>query len=267
MKKWAKVTAVIFGALIITALGIDASDTLQGKSGTLLSSVIKTTDACGPGMVAVSAIPGVTCVDIYEVSTSKGCPVVVPGNTLESHKNTETKDCLPISEAERDPWTFVTRDQAIQLCSRAGKRLPSSAEWYALSSGMTDVETSCNVASNKLAQSGSFEACVSPVGAFDMVGNVWEWVSDDVIDGTYNARALPQSGYVNQVDNTGIAVSTMDTENELYGSDYFWMGGAGAFGMIRGGFYGSGEDAGLYTVHADTKTDAGSAGIGFRCVR
>ncbi len=265
--KWVKVSLVIFGALVVTALGIDASDTLQGKSGTLLSSVIKTTEGCGPGMVGVEAVPGVTCVDIYEVSTGDACPVASPGNTLESHKNTETRECSPVSEGEREPWVFVTRDQATQLCSRVGKRLPTSAEWYALSSGMADVESSCNVDSNAVAPAGTNDLCTTPGGAYDMVGNVWEWVSDDVIDGMYNARAIPANGYVDQIDNSGVAVSTKDSENELYGNDYFWSIGEGAFGMIRGGFYGSGKDAGLYTVHAGTKTDAGSQGIGFRCVR
>lgn len=265
--KWVKTTLVVFGALIVTALGIDAADTLQGNGGTLLSSVIKTTEGCGPGMATLDAVPGVTCVDLYEVSTSKDCPVTLPGNTLQSHKNTETKDCIPVSEAKREPWTFVTRDQAMQLCARAGKRLPSNAEWHALTIGMAEVEATCNVSSNKLAMTGSFDVCTAPSGAYDLVGNVWEWVSDDVINGVYNARALPESGYVDQIDNTGIALRTNDIENELYGSDYFWTGGEGAYGMIRGGFYGSGEDAGLYTVHADTKTDAGSQGIGFRCVK
>jgi hypothetical protein len=37
--------------------------------------------------------------------------------------------------------------------------------------------------------------------------------------------------------------------------------------MIRGGFYSSGEDAGLYTINASIPTSFATQGIGFRCVQ
>jgi formylglycine-generating enzyme required for sulfatase activity len=267
MKKWAKVSLVIVGALIVTALGIDAADTLTGNGGTLLSSVVSTKNGCGVGMVSVDSVLGISCVDSYEASTGKECPALLPSNSLESYKNADTKACVPVSEEERTPWAFVTRDQAMQLCARAGKRLPTSAEWYALSLGMAETEASCNVQEGAVKETGNKSECVTPEGVHDMVGNLWEWVSDDIIDGNYNNRSLPMSGYVTQVDNTGVAIVTEMNENEAYGKDYFWSSETGAFGMIRGGFYGSGEDAGLYTVHADTLTNAANAGIGFRCVK
>lgn len=267
MKKWAQVSLVIVGALIITALSIDAADTLTGKGGTLLSSVIGAPSGCGEGMISVQTVPGVSCVDLYEVSPSSHCPTLSPQSSLESHKNVETKECTAQSQAGIEPWVYVTRDQAAQLCARSGKRLPTSAEWYALASGMVDVERSCNVHGGHMLRTGELLDCVSPVGAYDFVGNVWEWVSDDVTDGQYNNRSLPQSGYVLQVDNTGIALETGQHEEELYGNDYFWSNSDGVYGVIRGGFYASGKDAGMYTAHMDTPTNAANAGIGFRCVR
>jgi Sulfatase-modifying factor enzyme 1 len=265
--KWGRIVLVIFGALIITALGIDAADTLQGKSGTLLSQVIKTESGCGPGMLVVDAIPGITCVDQFEVSSGKECPIDVPSNSIESQKNADTRECVPESVKGSTPWGFVTRDQALQLCARVGKRLPTASEWYGMSLGMTDVESSCNVSSKAVSLTGSRDTCVTPYGAHDLVGNLWEWVSDDVIDGVYNSRSLPQNGYVEQVDNAGIATLTNTEEQELYGKDYFWTPDTGVFGMVRGGYYDSGSDAGLYAVHADTPTNAASIGIGFRCVK
>jgi formylglycine-generating enzyme required for sulfatase activity len=265
--KWGKIVLVIFGALVITALGIDAADTLTGKGGTLLSQVIKSDTRCPKGMLPIDTIPGVSCIDQYEVSTSELCPNIDPRNMLESYKNVETKDCKAESAKGRLPWSFVTRDQAAQLCARGSKRLPTSAEWYALSMGMVDVESSCNVKSGTLKTSGSEPECVSPEGAFDLVGNVWEWVNDDVIDGVYNNRTLPTNGYVTQIDNRGIAVQTAPSENELYGGDYFWSSQSGAFGIVRGGYYDSDGDAGIFSVHADTAPNAASAGIGFRCIQ
>jgi formylglycine-generating enzyme required for sulfatase activity len=265
--KWGRIILVIFGALIVTALGIDAADTISGKDGTLLSQVIRTENGCGLGMVAVDAIPGISCVDQFEVSPGKECPVATPSNSIESQKNTDTKECFAESAKGKTPWGFVTRDQAFQLCARAHKRLPTASEWYGLSLGMTDVESSCNVTSKSVALTGSRELCVAPHGAYDLVGNLWEWISDDVINGTYNSRTLPQNGYVEQIDNTGIAVMTNVAEQESYGNDYFWASNEGVFGIVRGGYYDSGSDAGVYSVHADTPTNAASIGIGFRCVR
>ena len=77
--KWGKGILVIFGALIITALGIDAADTLNGSQGTLLSQVIsKDGGICPPGMSVVTNVPTLTCVDTYEVSAGEKCPAQNP---------------------------------------------------------------------------------------------------------------------------------------------------------------------------------------------
>lgn len=266
--KWGRVILVIFGALVVTALGIDASDTLRGADGTLLSRVIREGDgACPLGMVTVEHVPSVTCVDAYEASAGEGCGIGVPAQMLETQRNMQSKDCAPVSKEGALPWSYVTRDQAMQLCARAGKRLPTAEEWYALGLGMTDVESSCNVSSGAVVRTGSSASCTSPDSVSDLVGNVWEWASDDVINGTYKSFTLPGEGYVLQVDAGGMATAVGETPQELFESDYFWSRTDGAYGIIRGGYYASGADAGLYAVHADTLPTTASAGIGFRCVR
>ena len=92
-------------------------------------------------------------------------------------------------------------------------------------------------------------------------------MSDDVINGTYKAVTLPPSGYVAQADASGIAVVSSEEPQELFGNDYFWSREEGAYGVIRGGYYDSHEDGGIYTVHADTLPTTASIGIGFRCVK
>jgi formylglycine-generating enzyme required for sulfatase activity len=100
-----------------------------------------------------------------------------------------------------------------------------------------------------------------------MVGNVWEWVDETVNGATYRERPLPPEGYVTEADAEGVAIATdAQTGSELYGNDYFWSKSEGVFGMIRGGFYGSDLDAGLYTVNASVPTNFATQGVGFRCV-
>jgi formylglycine-generating enzyme required for sulfatase activity len=115
-------------------------------------------------------------------------------------------------------------------------------------------------------KTGKGEECVSAVGAEDTLGNVWEWVSDDVIEGKLGGRELPATGYVAQVDSEGIATLTSQEPSDLFSQDYFWSQLTGAFGMIRGGFYGSKSDAGVYAIHADTLPTTSGTAIGFRCV-
>jgi hypothetical protein len=266
--KWARFIGVSMGALIITALGIDAADTMRGSQGTLLSQVINMEKGeCSKGMISVSNIDTLTCVDAFEASTGDKCPVQTPENVLGSVQNLESSLCVPESSMQRPPWRFITREQAMRSCARVGKRLPTSAEWYALALGLSSIDASCNVNKGQVARTGEHDACVTPQGAYDLVGNVWEWVSDDIMSGKYRDSNLPDSGYVTQVDADGMAIATGNTEDPLFNADYFWSRSDGTFGVIRGGYYDSGSDAGIYSVHADTLPTTASPGIGFRCVK
>ncbi len=253
-------------ALILTTFSIDATDTLTGKGGTMLASLIGTqTEICPAGMIPVSGALTFTCVDEFEASVQEDCTVVNPSSQYDTEINLSKSDCVPTSEVGNEPWRFVDREQAAILCTRAGKRLPSASEWYQFSLGTT--KDSCNIASGDISAAGEYETCISAARVKDTVGNVWEWVSDDVIEGVYQGRELPGTGYVSQVDSSGMATITQEeTSTEIKG-DYFWTSGTGAFGIIRGGFYGSKDDAGTYTVHAQTPPNFSGAAVGFRCVK
>lgn len=266
--KWLKGGAVILGAVLITALGIDASDTLSGSSSTLLGQVIGIhATTCPSGMLEVPTANSFTCVDEYEASASKECPHPDPKNEQQTRENLESATCGSVSEAQRSAWGYISREQAVAACMRSGKRLPESGEWYTISVGTPDDQNICNSNSAGAVRTGERAQCVSAVGAHDTLGNVWEWTSDDVVDGMHKGQILPEEGYVAQVNSQGVAVLTTQEPSPLFYKDYFWSSKEGTFGMLRGGFYGSRSDAGVYAVHARTLPTASGAAIGFRCVK
>lgn len=95
---------------------------------------------------------------------------------------------------ERFPVVNVSVDDAVAFCSWKSKetgmevRLPSYAEWERAAAGSNRFKYPWGNEWNEAAISSeknrrpfpvkSFELNRSPFGAFDMVGNVWEWTAD-----------------------------------------------------------------------------------------
>ena len=98
----------------------------------------------------------------------------------------KNRNIFAVSLAGVLPSAYITWFQAQQACKNSRKRLPTSAEWQAAAAGTPDpggddATRDCNTASTLThAPTGSREACVSSVGAFDMAGNLSEWVADSV---------------------------------------------------------------------------------------
>ena len=265
--KFLKIGLIIFLAVALTTLAIDASDTLTGKGGTLLAQLAGSENSvCPEGMIHIPAALTFSCVDEYEVSASSDCEVSVPKNNFDTNKNIEKTICKTTNNNTIEPWRNITREQASIMCARSGKRLPSATEWYQFALGTPPEK--CNINSDAIVAGEKYNECVSAVSVKNAVGNTWEWVSDDIIDGSYQGRTLPESGYITQVDSGGVATLTnKDVADELFNEDYFWSNSSGMFAMIRGGFYGSKSDAGVYTVHAHTLPTFSGNAVGFRCVR
>lgn len=152
------------------------------------------------------------------------------------------------------PSTYITWFQAAAAARNAGKRLPTNAEWQAAALGTPDLAddgaTTCNTAvEGSTVATGSRSTCVSDVGAFDMVGNMSEWVADWV------ARSTSCTTWDNSWNDDLQCLSGAATE-----------GSPGA--VQRGGSVGEGSDAGVYAINASypPNMDPHDA-IGFRAVR
>ena len=258
---------VTIGIIILTSLGIDATQYFEG-SGSALSILTEEAiqDSCPVGTIELSpGGVGKFCIDEYEAGIGDDCSISDVGTVADSAVNVNDPACLPVSEYGLKPWTNVTYHQAAALCAKAGKRLANNSEWYAAALGTPDNIEYCNL-DGIVRESSSESLCVSGLGVKDMIGNVWEFVDDKVSNGKFKDRDVPVTGYVLEVDGDGVALETGDDPRVEFNNDYFWSDNQGEKVMMRGGFYGSNLDAGVFAVHAGIDSSFSGEAIGFRCI-
>ena len=147
-------------------------------------------------------------IDKYEVTNGRYLEFVrstahrAPQHPTNKKRNLWDGGLMPESIAER-PVINVDWFDADAYCRWAGKRLPTEAEWEKAARGGDDrrfpwgnVEPTNKhlnynqqwIGEKTLMPVGSYEAGKSPYGAYDMAGNVWEWVAD-----WYDARYYEKS--------------------------------------------------------------------------
>ena len=266
-------------AIVLVTIGIDAADHYDNLSETIIGRMLFSTEEDGPcpaEMVYIKTDKGGFCIDKYEVSPSKNCPSQSVSNQENTRANLNTYDCVPASVAGAKPWRFVSQSQAIAACAKAGKRLPTDEEWYLASLGTPDKAddwqtNDCQVNNNWDSQpglTGSGQNCVSYAGAFDMIGNVWEWVDNAIFDGTCKGRPLPPAGYISGMNaEDAFPGHTAGSPDPAYYNDYFWVKTGGTRGIARGGYWGNESEAGQYSLYAVVPPAFSGSGIGFRCVK
>lgn len=169
--------------------------------------------------------------------------------------NDDGNDCdeiFAVSIPGVTPSSLITWFQAQQAAMNSGKRLLTNAEWQGAAAGTPDPgtdngTTDCNVASTfAVADTGSRSSCKSRFGAFDMVGNLFEWVADWVPLSTACVAAL-------------------------FAGDFNCLAGAsttsGPGALIRGGSFGFGSLAGVFAVDGDDAPSRADSDFGFRAAR
>ncbi len=274
---WKGLFVIIFSTGL-TTLAIHASDTFKNPGNTLLAGVGGANTPiphCPSDMVYVSSGERSYCVDRYEVSAGDKCPRSSPLNQFDTQTNLTSKDCEPVSKAGNTPWVNVPLHDALLLCAKVGKRLPTNKEWYRAALGTPDAVTPNDPSACALGRTGQSESdpsgehanCISSYGAYDMVGNVWEWVDGEVENGAYGTRELPQEGFIDEVDVEGVPTRIATTSNISFGEDYFFIDRSGVRGMIRGGFWSLKEKSGIYTINATIPTSFIGNAVGFRCAK
>jgi len=259
---WSAIVVLTAGVLLASQAAaqtaISAEGVIESKSGgfqypdgTVQTSAAVPMGACptldpSDEMIWVGGV----CIDKYEASI---WDAPVGGNQITGAIpcNSNGQDCVGVifarSVAGVGPRGSITWFQAQQALANSGKRLPSNAEWQMAVAGTPDHSGPCNTDSGDVRNTGSDPGCISGWGAFDMVGNLWEWV----------AQWVPAS-----TDCPGWGT---------FSDDFMCFAGAsttvqGPGALIRGGDLVSGASAGPFAIGGFFRPSS-SGTIGFRGAR
>jgi hypothetical protein len=247
---------------------------------------------CPSGMVS----SGSTCIDRFEASLWKirdlSCILLIrEGKKLPTHCIDEAtqvgingvdytdaqcqfngggcKGIFALSLPGVVPARSINYFIAAAACRNSGKRLPSNAEWQAAALGtpdpwpQDDPANQCNLSSPSIALTGTRTKCRSDVGAFDMVGNVIEFVADwgplATTGATWNVF-IP--GFGNDVSNIG-----GPPNGTIYGLPGTTLRGGSFSNVPNSG--GTGELAGVYAIDQNGAPNSigDATAAGFRCAK
>jgi hypothetical protein len=180
---------VIIGALVVSVGVVVAALMLRDKGG---SSSGKHETPVADAAPAVPDKPPAPVVKVTPIDAG------VPSRCSSADMVVWNDVCVDGYESPgkgRLPETGVSLDQAEATCERRGLRLCTEKEWVAACRGPNRASFpygtsaragACNTfrgASGEVASTGSHPDCKSASGAFDMAGNVAEWVAGGLVMG------------------------------------------------------------------------------------
>lgn len=150
---------------------------------------------------------------------------VCPPDTVRIGATDTALTCIEVGEypgLREIPRVAVTLAEARSLCAERARRLCTSAQWRRACSGVHgdrfpygpvhDGDT-CNEARSdgtgqNLSRSGARDRCISADGAYDLVGNVGEWVEDGTVLGGDATTRAPSCSTKSQPRPTDASPST-----------------------------------------------------------
>ncbi len=172
---------------------------------TLLLAACRPADECAEGMVPVPVVAGAPprCIDAYEVTVAG-----TPGSRDDPGSRS---GAVARSAPGVVPAIGISYSQAVAICAatpvvhpRTGavvgnKHLATAEEWQDAGDGIAGPggprypwgdelgPPRCALAPRQgpltttaTALTGSYPGCVGPTGAYDLIGNLWEWVDSGI---------------------------------------------------------------------------------------
>jgi sulfatase modifying factor 1 len=164
----------------------------------------------------MTLVAGRVCVDRWEATLEEGS-LDGGASPWSPFQNPGRRRVRAVSRPDVTPQGYISGEQAQAACREAGKRLCVLDEWLAACRGpmmftwpygMAYIARRCNegravhpvvqffgtatgvftfenmnhpginMQPDTVARTGAFSGCVSPWGAFDMAGNLHEWIAD-----------------------------------------------------------------------------------------
>ncbi len=172
---------------------------MKVPGGTYTMGSVDDVDASPTRQVTLSSF----YIDKYEVSVGEYRKCVQSGSCLTPLNSISTYCNYDKSGKDSHPVNCVEWTDAKKYCSWAGKRLPTEAEWekaargtdgrrYPWGESWDSARANGDMSVKSSSSVGSYANGVSPYGAYDMAGNVAEWVAD-WSDASYYQRSPERS--------------------------------------------------------------------------